>query len=462
MATLSIGRVRALLARDNFFARRWYCPVPDCDGRPHKGYPHPHARASQHPPMDPWNTWFIMAGRGWGKTRTAAELVKYWTDTPGQMVAAVARTATTVKENCFEHRFSGLLKILPPEEVAEYRRGQGPGETRIVRTNGSVIYGFSAAEPDVLRGWAFDKVWCEEFANWVPSRAQESYDMLRFCLRESKDPRTVISTTPKALPHVRKLVNAKPGSGVVITTGATHDNAPNLSEDALRDLYDDYAGTRMGRQELYGELLEDVEGALWSSAIFEAEGFRAAPATRRDYDRIVIGVDPAVSDSENADLTGIVVAAREPGKPYPLGEDVAQGYVLHAEQQRATPRAAMGRVAELAHRYGADMVVLESNNGGDYLQTVLRMVDPTVMSRLVNATRGKRSRATPVATLYEQGRIHHVGPAAAFQELEEQMMAYTGADREKSPDLLDACVWALHDLFLDPTIAGTGRIHYDI
>ncbi|KPI15698.1 hypothetical protein OK074_2143 [Actinobacteria bacterium OK074] len=451
------AEISALIESDTASARRWSCARPGCDGLPHEGWLHHHARASQRLPAGDWAAWMMLTGRGWGKTKSAAEAVREWAATPGTMIAVVAKNATLVKEICFESPKSGLLAVLPHDDVRRYSPGNGLTTLRL--TNGSAIYGFGAETPDNLRGFAFDKGWLDEYAAWNRHTAQSVYDMLWFCLREAPSPQVVISTTPKPLPHVKRLVERgrRPGSTVVLTTGRTEDNRANLSDAALAELDAEYGGTRLGRQELDGVLLEDVEGALWKQWMFEVEGFRIARGALPPLDRLVVAVDPAVTATETADLTAFTVA----GRSFPLeqmyGDRRPRGYVLHAEQDRHTPTAAMRRAAALYHQHQADCVVIEANNGGDYLPALLAEVDPTVPCRLVHATRGKRARAAPAAMLYEQSRVSHVGSPRTFAVLEEQMTTYVGASEaeEQSPDLLDSCVWALTDLFLDASAPGT-------
>ncbi|MEW2300016.1 terminase family protein [Streptomyces sp. NPDC006655] len=450
------AEITALIEADALSARRWACDRPNCDGLPHEGWLHHHARATQRLPEGAWAAWMMLTGRGWGKTKSAAEAVREWAAAPGTMIAVVAKNATLVKEICFESPKSGLLAVIPPEDVRRYSPGNGLTTLRL--KNGSAIYGFGAETPDNLRGFAFDKGWLDEYAAWNRHTAQSVYDMLWFCLREAPSPQVVISTTPKPLPHVKRLVERgrRPSSTVVLTTGRTEDNRANLSPAALAELDSEYGGTRLGRQELDGVLLEDVEGALWKQWMFEVEGFRVARTAVPPLDRLVVAVDPAVTTTDSADLTAFTVA----GRSYPLeqmyGDRRPRGYVLHAEQDRHTPTAAMRRAAALYHEHQADCVVIEANNGGDYLPALLAEVDPTVPCRVVHATRGKRARAAPVAMLYEQSRISHAGSPRTFAALEEQMTTYVGASEaeEKSPDLLDSCVWALTDLFLDPAAPG--------
>ena len=456
------AEIAALIRTDELSARRWACEIPDCDGLPHAGWLHHHARAAQRQPLWLWTVWMLLTGRGWGKSRTAAETVKQWAQTPGLQIAVVAKNATLVRDICFESPKSGLLSVFPPEDVAKYNSSLG--ETTLRLTNGTLIRGFGAETPDNLRGWAFDKAWCDEYAAWSRHTAQEVYDMLWFCLREADTPQVVISTTPKPLPHVKRLVErgrfqekahfeggAPPR--VVLTRGHMRENDANLSAAAREELEQEYAGTRLGRQELSGELLEDVEGALWKGWMLEVEGFRPRPEHLPDLQRVVVAVDPATKSHENADMTAFTVAGRGLPVETMFGDDRPRGYLLHCEQDRYTPTQAMKRAAELYHEHRADCVVIEANNGGDYLPALLEQVDPTVNWRIVHATRGKRARAAPAAQLYEQARVSHVGPARVFAELEEQMTTFVGqGETEDSPDLLDSAVWALWDLFLDPTM----------
>lgn len=452
-------------------ARRWRCTRPGCNGRPHEGWRHRHARASQRKPTGNWQTWLMLTGRGWGKTRTAAETVREWVNESDRPlhIAVIAKKETLVREVCFQHRRSGLLAIFPEDEIARYDKSVGA--VTLTLKNGTVIRGFGANEPDNFRGYEFDKVWCDEFAAWNRHVAQESLDTVWFCLRESKNPQVVISTTPKPLPHIKKLLRehddevaeiAESGDpdrepGIRITRGSMADNRDNLSLAALKVLTGAFGKSRMGDQELDGILLEDVEGALWSQALFEWEGFRVGPKAVPDLEEIVVAVDPSVTSTETADANGMAVV----GRSYPYGtvdEDARpHGFVLHSEARRSTPRQTMVRAAELYHLHQADAVVFEVNNGGDYLPALMYEVDHTVICRVVNATRDKRSRAAPVAALYEQARIHHVGTPAHFDELETVMTTYVGApeSQEKSPDILDALVWAVTELFLSTSTPTT-------
>lgn len=440
---LQAKELLAGIKKDN---QRWYCNKPGCDGLPHEGWTHHHARASQHPPVGDWTEWMLMTGRGWGKTRTAAELVRYWAlQKPGQQIAVIAKKDSLVRSICFEHKKSGLLTVIPREQQLRYNASKGAGSLFLQLKNGSTIYGFSAETPDNLRGFYFDKCWFDEYAAWNKNTAQETYDMAWMCLREAATmPQLVVSTTPQPLEHVKTLVD-KPG--VVVTRGHTNENAANLSQIALSKLERDYGGTRLGRQELEGQLIMDMDGALWHHTLFEPPEFR--DTTIPPLERIVVAVDPAVTTGEDSDYTGITVAGRAAPAAGVFQDGLVHGYVLHAEQGHYTPVEAMTRAGQLYRDYGAACVVLEGNNGGQYLPTVLQMAAPGTPYRIVHAHRDKRGRAMPVATLYEQGRIHHIGDKNKYEALESQMLTYTGAVNEKSPDLLDSLVWALTDLFLN-------------
>lgn len=472
-----IREIRAITDSASRSARRWACPVPGCDGSRHEAWLHPHARASQRMPPWAWTTWLLLTGRGWGKTRTASEAVKEWAKKPNQFIAVVAKNETLVREICFESKKSGLLAVLDPADVLSYSRSQG--NVHIVLKNGTIIRGFGGEVPDNLRGWAFDKAWCDEYAAWNRHTAQAVYDMLWFCLREADHPQVIVSTTPKPLPHIVKLVernknqqarldarrvagetDVPAGPRVVITAGHMKDNLANLSEVAVEELESSYAGTRLGDQELAGHLLEDIEGALWQRWMFEVDDFRLPPEQVVNCQRIVIAVDPATTTTETADESGICVAGRGGWRDVTYADQRPRGYVFHSEANKLTPIQTMTRAAQLYHQWKADAVVVEANNGGEYLRTVLQMIDPTVNCRIVHATRDKRARATPVAGLYEQARMHHVGSPKTFDELEKVMTTYVGAKEkdEKSPDILDALVWALTDLFLDPDTAGPGHV----
>jgi predicted phage terminase large subunit-like protein len=295
------------------------------------------------------------------------------------------------------------------------------GEMRLL--NGSRIKCFSGDEPDRLRGSQHHGAWVDEYAAF---RYPDAFDQLQFGLRLGQHPRTIITTTPRPKPFIRSILNRKDGS-VVITNGSTFDNSDNLAPSALAELLARYDGTRLGRQELYGELLEDVEGALWTLQLIEQHRLKEAP----QLVRTVVAVDPSVTDT--GDETGIVVAGRDSQQ---------KGYVLADYSIRGTPDQWARRVIEAYDQHEADSIVVEVNQGGQMIGQVLRTIRPNLPIREVRATKGKQVRAEPISALYEQGRIHHVG---VFEELEEQLTTWT-PDAPKSPDRLDALVWAFTEL----------------
>jgi predicted phage terminase large subunit-like protein len=305
--------------------------------------------------------------------------------------------------------------------LKDYNRSTGS----IVLTNGSRIKLFSADKPDRLRGPQHHGAWCDELAAY---RYPDAWNQLQFGLRLGQHPRVIVTTTPRPTTLIRDLSKRDDGS-VVLTRGSTFDNAKNLAPAALNEFRIRYEGTRLGRQELYGEIIEDVDGALWTLSLIEQTRVNEAP----NLVRIVVAIDPATTSGENADETGIIVAGLTADGHY---------YVLDDLSLRDTPDA-WARVAVNAyHKYKADRIIGETNNGGDMIESLLRQVDRTISYRKVTATRGKIVRAEPVASLYEQHRAHHVG---SFPKLEDQMSNYT-PDADFSPDHMDAMVWAMTEL----------------
>jgi predicted phage terminase large subunit-like protein len=385
------------------------------------------------PPPGDWRVWLLLAGRGFGKTRTGAEFVRARVAAHrARRIALVAPTAADARDVMVEGE-SGLLAIAPPDDRPCYE----PSQRRLTWPNGAVATTFSADEPDRLRGPQHDFAWCDELAAW---RYPEAWDMLTFGLRLGNDPRAVVTTTPRPNRLIRGLL-ADPK--VILTHGRTAENWANLAAAFLDQIVRRYEGTRLGRQELDAEILDDLPGALWQRGIIEAARVSALPA----LSRVVVAIDPAAASHEHADETGIVVAGRDAaGHAYVLAD--ASGRYAPAEWAR-TAIAAYG-----AHR--ADRIVAEVNNGGEMVEATLRMVDPNVPFGAVRASRGKVARAEPAAALYEQGRVHHLG---AFPQLEDQMCAFT-ADFDRSaaghsPDRVDALVWALTELMVEAR-AGDG------
>ena len=399
------------------------------------------ARASQLPPDGEWRVWLLLAGRGFGKTRTGAELVRARAGNGmARRIALVGPTSADARNVMVEGE-SGMLAVSPARERPVYE----PSKRRLTWRNGAVATLFSADEPERLRGPQHDFAWCDELAAW---RYPEAWDMLLFGLRLGDDPRAVVTTTPRPTDLIRRLL-ADPN--VAVTRGRTAENRANLAPAFLEQIVKRYEGTRLGRQELDAELLEDMPGALWRRGVIEAARTQEKP----ELARIVVAIDPAAGSGEQADETGIIVAGCDSG-----GVGTGVGYVLADASGRYAP-AEWARTAIAAYRaHAADRIVAEVNNGGEMVEATLRMIDPEVPFRAVRASRGKTARAEPVAALYEQGRVRHLG---AFPQLEDQMCAFAagargGFDRNAaggSPDRVDALVWALTELLVEPH-AGDG------
>jgi phage terminase large subunit-like protein len=393
----------------------------------------PTGRPEQKPDPDlDWLIFAYVAGRGAGKTRSGAEwIAEQALGQPGTRWAIVAPTFADVRDTCVEGE-SGLGTVLR-RRIPGLDWGKAWNRTLLEVTlpNGSRIKGFSAEEPERLRGPQHHGAWADELAAW---KYHDAWDQLQFGLRLGACPRTFVTTTPKPTKTVRALFNrAAKGAGVMLVGGSTFDNADNLSAAALTELREQYEGTRLGRQELYGELLLDTPGALWTQQMIDGPRVTTVPTLRR----VVIAIDPAVTSGEDSDSTGIVAAG--------IGLD-GHLYVLHDWTCKESPERWARRAVELYDTVGGDRIVAEVNNGGDLVEAVLRTVDPSVPVRKVHASRGKRMRAEPVAALYEQGKVHHVG---GLPELEDQMTTWTPESGE-SPDRLDALVWALTDLAVEP------------
>ncbi len=392
------------------------------------------ARPSQIAPDGDWLTWLILAGRGFGKTRTGAEWVREQVDAGYKRIAFVAPTAADARDTMVEGE-SGILAISPPWNRPIYE----PSKRRLTWPNGALATLFSAEEPERLRGPQHDAAWCDELAAWASP--QETWDMLQFGLRLGEHPRQVITTTPKPIPTL-KAIMATEGKGTVITRGGTRDNAANLAPAFLDKIVGRFAGTRLGRQELDAEILDDVPGALWTRAMID-EARKGRPA---DIRRIVVAIDPSGTkgSSDEGDSIGIIVAAKTVD---------GKGRILADRSCKLSPDGWGRRAVQAYHEFGADRIVAERNFGGAMVEHVIRTVDKSVAYKEVVASRGKVIRAEPVAALYEQGKVsHELGPdGKALVELEDQMCQMTGDGflGEGSPDRVDAAVWALTELMLD-------------
>jgi len=387
------------------------------------------ARPGQRPPAGDWSIWLIMAGRGFGKTRAGAEWVRSIAEGDGSARFALVGANYAETRSVMVEGESGLLSIAPPK----LRPVWEPSLKRLAWENGAQAHLYSAAEPEGLRGPQHSHGWCDEIAKWMNNagQAEAAWDNLKMGLRLGFRPQLVATTTPRPVPLVRALVSGD----IAVSTGRTLDNDLHLPVAFLTAMTADYGGTRLGRQELDGELIEDVEGALWTRAMIEECRLSSGP----ELARIVIGVDPPAS--ANGDACGIIVAG--------LGAD-GEGYILaDCSVEKASPETWARAVARAADCWKADRVIAEANQGGAMVKSVLHAAKITLPVKLVHASRGKVARAEPVAALYENARVHHVG---AFPQLEDEMCGllvaggYEGPGR--SPDRADALVWALTELML--------------
>lgn len=391
----------------------------------------------QMPPDGEWRSWVIMGGRGAGKTRAGSEWVRSEVEgaTPfgkgrSKAVALIGETFDQVRE-VMVFGESGILACSPPDRRPEWQATR----RRLVWPNGAVAWAFSAQEPEALRGPQFDAAWVDEIAKW--RKAGDVWDMLQFALRLGHSPRQVITTTPRNEPTLKRILGMPT---TVVTTAPTEANRANLAGSFLEEVRARYAGTRLGRQELDGILLEDTQGALWSHASLEAVGVDILP----ELDRVVVAVDPPASS--DGDDCGIVVAgAITKGPPSTWRAYVLQDATVTGQTPLGWAKAAIDALE--AHE--ADRLVAEINQGGAMVETIVRQVDPLVSYSGVHASRGKVARAEPVAALYEQGRVYH---ARGLGSLEDQMTQMTtqGFAGQGSPDRVDALVWALTDLMIEP------------
>jgi phage terminase large subunit-like protein len=448
VAALDPERRRQLVARmraeKEVRRTAWLCGVPSCSGKPHASCPAPHARANQRLPFkrgDGYTGALWMAGRGFGKTRIGAEGVRHVvTKGKAGRIALIARTAADVRDVMVEGE-SGLLNVFPKWERPEYQ----PSKRRVTFSNGAMAFCYSSEDPDLLRGPQHDFAWGDEFSTWRKLAAVMSNALMG--LRLGEDPRMILTGTPRPTRDVKKLVS---NPKFKIITGTTYENLANLA-DVFRDtVISQYEGTRTGRQELNGELLMDVRGALLSYATFEDDTFRLNSLDGVDISTITVNVDPAVTSSARSDFTGISVTASDAER--------RKGYVLYSESFKGSPAEAMNRAARLYDTHMANYIIGEVNNGGDYVGTVLKQIRPDIPFKTVHASKGKVARAEPVAMLYEQHRIHHVGSPTIFATLEDQWTGWVpkgtkddeGNDigSDESPDEMDSVVWGFTHLML--------------
>lgn len=377
------------------------------------------ARPNQKPPPSDWVYWVILAGRGFGKTRTGAELVRVWAK-DYKLVNLIGATADDARDIMIEGE-SGILAICPPAERPVYKKS----DRRLDWPSGAKSLIFTADEPDRLRGKQSEKLWADELCAW--RYVSDSWSQAMFGLRLGNKPQAVVTTTPRPIKQLKDLLADK---ATVVTRGSTYDNRANLAENFFTQITARYENTRLGRQELYAEVLEDIEGALWKNALLEKYRVNAAPELKRT----IIAIDPAVSTNKTSDETGIIgIGFGIDNHLYPLA-DVSGIY---------TPLEWAHKAIHLYEILLADAIVAEVNNGGDLVEANLRACGFTGRVIKVYASKGKVIRAEPIVGLYEQGKVHHVGNLAG---LETQMTTWAPKE-DDSPDRVDALVWGATELW---------------
>lgn len=388
-------------------------------------------RPSQQIPAGNWFVWLILAGRGWGKSWAGANFViKKARSQPGSRGALVGSTVSDVRDVMILGD-SGILANSPPDFIPKYE----PSKRRLTWPNGSVCICYTADQPDRLRGPNLAWAWCDELACW--RYPQQAWDMLMYCCRKGH-PQIAVTTTPRPIDLVKYLAKEaieNPDSGIVMTRGTTWENFWFLSDSFFKKVIARAKGT-LARQEIYADIIENVEGALWQHKTLDDHRVKSKPA---NLDRIMIGVDPAENDGDDNDATGIVAVGRDFNK---------HGFVLDDWSIKASPQEWARRAYELYLAHDADAIVVETNRGGKMVAHTIRSVvregeeRPHIIE--VTASRGKTTRAEPIAALYEEGRFHHVGRLA---QLEDEMCSYIPGISKRSPDRMDAMVWAASQLF---------------
>jgi len=387
------------------------------------------ARPEQLAPGGVWNTWLVLSGRGWGKSRTGAEWVRQKVKDGARRIAFIASTAADARDVMIEGE-SGIMNCGPPDERPKYE----PSKRRLTWPNGAVASIFSSEKPDRLRGPQFDLAWGDELGSWyIPpatSNDKDPLDMLYFGLRLGNNPQAIFTTTPRPTKHIKGLLKDK---NCVVTKGSTYDNRANLADSFFEKIIEKYEGTRLGRQEIYAEVLDDNPDAMFSMVDIDNNRIREI-SDRLTLERVVVALDPAAKSLETSDDTGIVACAK--------GDD-GHYYILEDNTCHETPSGWAKEAVKTYNRNSADRLVGETNNGGEMIEAVLRTESIDISYQSVTASRGKAIRAEPIAALYEQGKVHHVG---AFAQLEDEMCSWSPLEDRYSPNRLDALVWGLSAL----------------
>lgn len=399
-------------------------------------------RSNQVPPEEflsgEKTTWFVKAGRGFGKTRCGGEMIRYWVKIGFQYVNLIGPTADDIRDAMIEGE-SGVLAICPPDERPEYI----PSRRKLQWPNGATSLLFSAEEPERLRNKQHEKLWCDEIAAW---QYPETWDQAQFGLRLGSMPQAVVTSTPRPTALVKEL---EASATTVVTRGTSYENRDNLAPTFYAKIVAKYEGTRLGRQELLAETLSDNPGALFHLSNIEKNRVFSVPT---DLERVVVAIDPAVTSKEESDETGIVSTGRD--KRFP-----PHFYVFEDNSDIMTPDGWAKRAVNSYHANKADRIIGEVNNGGEMVESTVRHVDPNVSYKAVHASRGKVVRAEPISALYEQNRVHHVG---ILGKLEDQMTDFNPSTyrpgTDPSPDRMDALVWGLTELA--DSYSGDGLVEY--
>lgn len=381
------------------------------------------ARKNQIPPDGNWTTWLILAGRGFGKTRTGSETIRRWVHNQKSKRIALIGGCINEVVNIMLKGESGLLTISPKNERPKFMT-----DTNTLHwANGAVAQLISASNPEKLRGPQFDTAWVDELAKF--KKAPELWNQLMLGLRLGKNPRCIVTTTPRPTPLIKSLINH---SKTIITRGTTFDNEKNLSPHYMTHILNEFQSTQLGSQEIYGHILDQQEGALWKRSIIQYDD------CVKNFKRIIIAIDPAETHHQHSDETGIITAG--------LGHD-DKVYILQDDSGTYSPLEWGTKVHDVYRQYKADRIIAEINKGGDMVESILRNIDKNISYKGVRASRGKHLRAEPVVALYEQNRVLHKKP---FLKLEDQMCTYVANISRKSPDRMDALVWAITELLLLP------------
>ena len=391
------------------------------------------ARPAQQIPPGSWFCWLLRSGRGFGKSWTGSNVVIQWAQEGFSPIALIGQTKADVRDTMIEVGPSSIMKVCPPWFKPEYE----PSKRRLTFPNGVVCISFSGDEPDQLRGKNLQKAWVDELAKFM--YPQETWDQLELSLRYGNNPQVICTTTPRPIPIIKKLIADK---RTVETRGTTFDNAGNLNPQFLERMAVTYGNSRQGRQELYGDILDDNPSALWKRDWIDNNRVSEAPV----LDRIVVGVDPAVSNNEKSDETGIIVAGivNQGGIDKLLGKPVSNFYILGDYSMKGSPHQWATAVKSAYTKHVASKVIAEANQGGDLVEMNIRNIDPNIGFKKVHASKGKQARAEPISTLYEQNRVHHpIGNDLYL--LEEQMLEWDPQSSD-SPDRVDALVWAITEL----------------